>query len=381
MPAFSPHPALALILLLPPTIVEQSNGCGPQRRVSYGNEDVPGPSLTTTGSDDSTTVSESTTTEASTTGAPPTGTSTMEVSTTDTSSSGTGLPLCEQDGICNTGEDASNCPADCGCGNGVLDEGEECDLGEKNKDYWPDLLMDTCNTSCKINVLFCGDGEVNGDEQCDAPGQSFTCEVSCRHATCGDGDPNYLAGENCDDGNTDEDDACIDNCMTIQRTVFITSEVYTGNLGGDLNFADARCQARAKFAGLDGSFKAWLSTEMEPAAMRLDSTFIGNYRLTGANENSVIAKSWKDLVSKPLLLPIDLDEGGSPIPAPFTAWTSTLANGAFAPETDCNQWSTLEETGTVGLASAVDATWTNFKVDVCTAGHRLYCFEDLPIGD
>src|SRR5688572_23141098 len=46
------------------------------------------------------------------------------------------------------------------CGNGVIDPGEECDLGEQNSD------TSTCTTFC--NIATCGDGLVlEGLEECD----------------------------------------------------------------------------------------------------------------------------------------------------------------------------------------------------------------------
>jgi hypothetical protein len=42
------------------------------------------------------------------------------------------------------------------------------------------------------------------------------------------------------------------------KRVFVTSTVYTGNLGGSAG-ADDKCQERADAAGLGGTFKAWLS--------------------------------------------------------------------------------------------------------------------------
>jgi cysteine-rich repeat protein len=69
-----------------------------------------------------------------------------------------------------TADATSGSPA---CGNGVVDVGEECDLGEANAD----------DAACKSN---------------------------CTNATCGDGD--LGPGEACDDGNDIDGDGC-DACV------------------------------------------------------------------------------------------------------------------------------------------------------------------------
>jgi cysteine-rich repeat protein len=59
----------------------------------------------------------------------------------------------------------------------------------------------------------CGDGVINqAVEDCDDAGESAGCDADCTAAVCGDGYTNMLAGEDCDDGNPDNADACLDNC-------------------------------------------------------------------------------------------------------------------------------------------------------------------------
>jgi MYXO-CTERM domain-containing protein len=77
--------------------------------------------------------------------------------------------------------------------------------------------------------LLCGNGLLNGDEECDDEnnddfdGCSSTCELEpgwdCGEdlptecsSTCGDGAP-ALGAEECDDENTDADDGCSDTCV------------------------------------------------------------------------------------------------------------------------------------------------------------------------
>jgi cysteine-rich repeat protein len=44
----------------------------------------------------------------------------------------------------------------------------------------------------------CGDGMIEGDEDCDDAGESATCDVDCTPVECGDGGANTAAGEQCD---------------------------------------------------------------------------------------------------------------------------------------------------------------------------------------
>ncbi|MDP7112573.1 MAG: hypothetical protein QGH45_11455, partial [Myxococcota bacterium] len=52
-------------------------------------------------------------------------------------------------------------PVPPGCGNGLVDLGEECDAGPSNSDDEPD----TCRSSCLLPV--CGDGVADRGEDCD----------------------------------------------------------------------------------------------------------------------------------------------------------------------------------------------------------------------
>ncbi|PRQ08105.1 DUF4215 domain-containing protein [Enhygromyxa salina] len=92
------------------------------------------------------------------------------------------------------------------CGNGVVETGEECDLGSEN------ASAGQCTPACTIAV--CGDGHVHaGFEACDDgdADNSDACVMGCQAAICGDGF--VQAGvELCDDGNQDDTDACSSAC-------------------------------------------------------------------------------------------------------------------------------------------------------------------------
>jgi hypothetical protein len=96
---------------------------------------------------------------------------------------------------------ASTCDAQCRikCGNGFRDAGEDCDDGVNNGAYG------TCRPGCLL-AGFCGDGVMNGPEQCDlgmanepnpyGPGK---CSTMCTTGPyCGDGRIQPAFGEACD---------------------------------------------------------------------------------------------------------------------------------------------------------------------------------------
>jgi cysteine-rich repeat protein len=89
------------------------------------------------------------------------------------------------------------------CGDGMIAPGEGCDDGP--------MGSDTCTIACKL--VTCGDGVVQPPEACDDGNDDQTdgCTPLCREAACGDGF--VRAGvEQCDDGDLDPGDDCTDTC-------------------------------------------------------------------------------------------------------------------------------------------------------------------------
>ncbi len=258
---------------------------------------------------------------------------------TDASSGG---PVCgngvlEDGELCDDGntDDSDACMTSCvpaACGDGVLQVPEECDDGVHNG---PDTL---CTTVCKVNV--CGDGErgpdepcddgnmddtdsctslcqlaVCGDgfvqagvEACDTMGSSETCDGDCTQAECGDGFTNPAAGEECDDGDNSSLDNCYPTCTAPTMRIFVTSELYWGDLGG-LAGADAKCQSLADKAGLTGTFKAWLGTFEVPAIDRLYQS-PGRYKRV---DGVVVADNFEQLMNGPLQAHVTIAETGESI--------------------------------------------------------------------
>ena len=91
----------------------------------------------------------------------------------------------------------------------------------------PDDTVLTCenNAQCPIglscSLVFrvcvtqdpvCGDGSIDFPEHCDTAQATATCDLDCTAPICGDAVPNLLAGEFCDDGNSNDDDHCLSTC-------------------------------------------------------------------------------------------------------------------------------------------------------------------------
>ena len=83
---------------------------------------------------------------------------------------------------CDTFDDGALNGSCSECGNGFVDDGEQCDDGVSNSDVAPDA----CRTSC-VNA-FCGDGVLDFPEECDDGGNAGGdgCDASC---ACEAGNP------------------------------------------------------------------------------------------------------------------------------------------------------------------------------------------------
>ena len=151
--------------------------------------------------------------------------------------------------------------------------------------------------------------------------------------------------------------------------IFRTATAQNADLGG-IEGADAICAAQASAAGLQGEFKAWLSTASLPVFDRVTRAN-GPYVLV---DGTTVADDWDDLVDGSILAPINLDAGG--VVRAGEVWTGTLATGASFLDDDCAAF-TSGTTG-VALCGATDLTtskWTENITPACSTELGLYCIE------
>lgn len=195
-------------------------------------------------------------------------------------------------------------------------------------------------------------------------------------AACGNGVREV--GEECDDGDADDEDDCTLACVR-PRTIFVTSETYHGGEFDGLEGADTRCRSMALKARLPDAlnYKALLSDAEVDARDRLYAS-PGPYRLVNGLR---VADSFAALINEPLLHPVDTTELGTK--AYPGVWTGTVLGGTAAPgEVHCEGWhsNSFLDHGSYGETMYVGAEWLYVENPVvnptdCAALLGLYCLE------
>lgn len=178
-----------------------------------------------------------------------------------------------------------------------------------------------------------------------------------------------------------------------KKTIFITSTTYNGNLvtaanqwltktyNDSLTAGDALCQSRADVAGLQGSYRAWLSTEGTDAIDRLSITAGAYYKVDG----TLVAKGRDELITTGVRSSINLTEYGLP-PAqstsnvfPSKVWTGTTASGVRSVGSTCSNWTTESGNSNTGIAGSTlplqTWSWTFSSIPACVNFLALYCLE------
>ncbi len=290
------------------------------------------------------------------------------------------------------------------CGDGKVDGAETCDDGNQSNtdaclgtcqqascgDGYTQFGVEACDdagSSAKCNadcsLATCGDNITNtaAGEACDEGEMTAECDADCTLAECGDSTLSPLAGEECDDGNLSDNDDCSSLCKKLTRTIFVTSELYTGNLGG-LDGADQKCQTLAAAAGLPGVFYAWLRDGAIAPSNRFVKSNVPYVLPTGIQ----VAKNWTDLTDGTLQHAIDTTEskGGAPVPAVGcsagkpTVWTNTTEKGIPWKVNGCDGWSKTTGAARQGQASVTNFAWSRFCEGLaasCAWKAALYCVE------
>ena len=198
--------------------------------------------------------------------------------------------------------------------------------------------------------------------------------------SCGDGLVD--GGEECDDGNEEPGDSCHECHRT--RLVFLSGTL-AGNFAAGkspveaLDAADEECQLWAGQEGFVGKFRAWLSNDAGSPSERFDTAFAGVYRTP---KGSVVALGgWDDLTDETLNHPIDEEASGNPVTDPNRrVWTGTTTSGMAIPGASCENWSSKTPglPPVAGDLHQMDFQWTGVsELHTCSESHAVYCFEDL----
>jgi hypothetical protein len=166
---------------------------------------------------------------------------------------------------------------------------------------------------------------------------------------------------------------CVAGVCTPSRRVFVSTQMFTGNLGG-VSGADHACQSLAGSAQLGGSWKAWVSDNTTSPSTRFAQAAVG-YRLL---DGTLLAAGWTGLVSGALLHGIDLTEqraaaGSSEV------WTGTLETGVAIGTDVCGGFTSSANAAThavIGNTSRTDIGWSNATAQSCDQNNlRIYCME------
>ena len=261
------------------------------------------------------------------------------------------------------------------CGDFIIQDGvEECDDGNQDN-------SDQCTTQCTLAT--CGDGhtQLGNMEQCDDGNDVDTddCTNMCGTIECGDGVLQHQSGEECDDHNTTEGDGCSGACFFEWKYAFVSSAMYTANLGGH-DGADAKCASAAAAAELPGAYKAWISTGTVSAAdhLELELKFLPYHNTL----DQQIAANGDDLLDDELDFSLALDENGMPAPlwdgVFCQVWTGTQADGTTNDaQFLCEDWSVANSLtkGQTGACDSVTGWSEDGYEEPCDAQLPIYCFQ------
>lgn len=273
------------------------------------------------------------------------------------------------------------------CGNYIKEGDEECDNGHaSNTD------SNICTTGCKR--AYCGDGKLLQDiEDCDQgganaddPPYAIGCTKECRPGPrCGDGVV-QVDDEQCEPG-AKNTGPCTTECNFKNRVIFITSEKYSGALGGIAGAYD-RCNHLAALGNLSGKFRPWLFTENDIISERFPeyaNTF-ESVNFTSLS-NVFLAENFQELLDTGPRGAISPTEQGEAL-YDQRVWTNITPDGN-PHGGDCSDWEKADPmlSAIVGISGPSDAEaliewrdkrwWTEFsKPYICQSEWlRLYCIQ------
>jgi len=160
-----------------------------------------------------------------------------------------------------------------------------------------------------------------------------------------------------------------------EKTVFVTSATFSGNLGG-LTGADDKCQAEADGPASivpSGTYLAWLSDGTDSP----DTRFTKSAHPYILPNGTKIAEDFADLTNGSILHSIDIDTTGELV-GTQKIWTGTNPDGTTAQSfMTCGGWVDpyVNAKGTVGNTMQTREMWSSYQYDRCKRSHKLACFQ------
>ena len=279
------------------------------------------------------------------------------------------------------------------CGDGVLDPGEACDDGPANSDNA------FCTVDCLLNT--CGDGKLfigwelcdEGDANSDAYGS--ICDAQCAPgARCGD---NILQpAEQCDLGADNggmkgdlQGILCDASCNRRALRAFVTSQAFTGDLGG-LDGADDKCRDAASAAGLSQPhrFHAYLSTPSSSANDRFPGPMAETLPYVLVTGKKLSDSHAGLLTQGPQGEGLSVTEFGASLYERYVATNTDPDGSRHSPDQHCLAWTSADPLlkARVGLTYPSEpedlpswlaeggwATWLTLKCEKLAL--HLYCLE------
>ena len=283
-------------------------------------------------------------------------------------------------GECDLAETCSggSCPADSFKASTIecRASGGECDVAERCTGTTATCPSDTKapdTTECRGSGGVCDVAERCDGTTNDCPTNVFvTAGMTCGTTYACSGSAALCPTTCTTDTQCDENAICTTAHVCVSgRRAFTTSATYNGNLGGILG-ADAKCQALATAANHRGTYKAWLSDDINAPAARLTRSPIPYVMQDG----TTLANDWADLIDGTIQAPFQVNEVGATV-ASNIPWTATLATGAKT-SPNCTNWTSSANVGVQGYygsSTVTNTMWTQNNVGFCNVLHRLYCFQ------
>ncbi len=235
------------------------------------------------------------------------------------------------------------------CGDGVVDSGEQCDDGPANSDN------NFCTTTCQLN--YCGDGHLFlGWELCDegeANSDSYgnSCSDTCTPAPrCGDHIVQVEAGEECDIGvnnggpmGDEQGILCEASCRSKSLRAFVTSQAFTGDLGG-LPGADQKCRDAATVAGLPEPYRfyAYLSTPDVSANDRFPGPMAEPLPYVLVTGKKLADSHTKLLYEGPQGEGLSITELGTSLYDLYVATNTSFSGNSYSPDQHCLAWTSTD---------------------------------------